>query len=303
MTAITRLDGIIPIISMPFDAHGGIDADDLRREVDFLAGFEIPAFGFGFGSEVTRLTDAERDEAVRIAAGHLAGRRELLAGVSGGSVRAVIARAEATAEAGADILMVNAPPGATAADVVTVMRGAAATGRAVVVQDAPSMSGVEASVDGLVALVDQVEGIVALKIESLPSAPKIGAIAERIAGRVSVLGGAGGGDFYHELERGSDGTVPGAAFPELFVAVWQAHQRGEIAEARRLFDRLLPVISLSSRSGDTFLWVQKECLRRRGVLRSPRLRDPSVPIDPALSHELDDALIDLGVEWATGGDR
>ena len=123
MTAITRLDGIIPIISMPFDADGGIDAGDLRREVDFLAGFEIPAFGFGFGSEVTRLTDAERDDAVRIAAAHLAGRRPLLAGVSGGSVRAVIARAEATAEAGADILMVNAPQGATASDVVTVMRG------------------------------------------------------------------------------------------------------------------------------------------------------------------------------------
>jgi dihydrodipicolinate synthase/N-acetylneuraminate lyase len=296
-----RLDGIVPIISMPFDADGAVNADGLRCELDFLVGLDVPAFGFGFGSEVISLTDRERDDAVRLAAAHIAGRRPLLAGVSGGSVRAVIARAEATAEAGADILMVNAPPGSAPADVTAVMRGAAATGRAVVVQDAPSMSGVELSVDQLVALVDDVDGIVALKLESIPSAPKVGAVARRIHGRVSVLGGAGGGDFYHELRRGADGTVPGAGFPEVFIDVWQAFRAGRVDDARKAFGRALPLIHLSLRSGETFLWIQKECLRRRGILRTADLRAPSAPVDPELSAELDDALGDLGVAWARGG--
>ena len=299
MTDRQRLDGIVPIISMPFDRDERIDMADLCREVDFLAGLEIPAFGFGFGSEVTRLTDQERDESVRIAAEHLHGRKRLLAGVGAGSVRAVIGRAEATALAGADILMVNPPPGATSDDVRTVMREAAATGRAVMVQDAPSFSLTEMSVDLLEELVDGNQGIVALKIESVPSAPKIGAVAKRLAGRVSVLGGNGGGDFYHELRRGSDGTVPGAGFPEAFIDVWRIHERGDARAARTAFNRLLPLITLSQRSLDTFLWVQKECLRRRGVLRSATLRAPSAALDAELAAELDDLLNDLEFDWAT----
>ena len=301
MTDRERLDGVVPIIAMPFGGDGRIDMDDLCREVDFLAGLEVPAFGFGFGSEVQRLTDQERDEAVRVAAEHLEGRTPLLAGVGAGSVRAVIGRAEATAHAGADILMVNPPPGATPDDVRTVMREAAATGRAIMVQDAPSFSLTELSVDVLEELVDSVPGIVALKIESVPSAPKIGAVARRIAGRVSVLGGNGGGDFYHELRRGSDGTVPGAGFPEAFIDVWKIHLAGDGPAARAAFGRLLPLINLSQRSLDTFLWVQKECLRRRGVLRSTGLRAPGAGPDPDLSGELDDLLHDLDVEWADGG--
>jgi 4-hydroxy-tetrahydrodipicolinate synthase len=132
-TELRRLDGVVPIISMPFDDAGGIDMDDLCREVDYLAALDIPAFGFGYGSEVLRLTERERDESVTVAAGRLDHRLPLLAGVVGGSVRAVIERAERTANAGADVLMVNPPPGATARDVLTVMAEAAATGRAIVV--------------------------------------------------------------------------------------------------------------------------------------------------------------------------
>ena len=266
----------------------------------FLAGLDIPSFGFGYGSEVLRLTDAERDDAVRVAAAQLKGRKPLLAGITGGSVRAVIARAEATALAGADILMVNPPPGATHDHIRKVMIEAAATGRGIMIQDAPSISLSEMSVDLLESLVDEIPGIIALKIETLPSAPKVGAVARRLGGRVSVLAGAGGGDFYHELRRGADGTVPGAGFPEAFIDVWHAHKRGGQEASRRAFNRLLPLISLSLRSVDTFLWIQKECLRRRGVLRTSSLRMPSSALDPELTAELDDLLSDLAFEWASG---
>lgn len=301
MTDRLRVDGIVPIISMPFDARGRIDHEDLCREVDYLAGLEVPSFGFGFGSEVLRLTDGERDEVVHIAAAQLGGRLPLLAGVTAGSVRAVISRAEATAAAGADILMVNPPPGATPDDVRTVMREVAATGRAIMIQDAPSFSLSELSVDLLAELVEEIPEVIALKIETLPSAPKVGAVVERIAGRVSVLGGAGGGDFYHELRRGADGTVPGAGFVEPFIEVWKTYQTGDEAAARRAFGRLQPLIGLSLRSSDAFLWIQKECLRRRGVLRSANLREPSAAFDPDLSLELNDLLTDLGFDWATAG--
>jgi 4-hydroxy-tetrahydrodipicolinate synthase len=180
------------------------------------------------------------------------------------------------------------------------MREAAATGRGIIVQDAPSISLADLSVDLIEQLVDEIPGIIALKIETVPSAPKIGAVVDRIGGRVSVLAGSGGGDFYHELGRGADGTVPGSGFPEAFIDVLKAHKSGDKRGARQAFNRLLPLIHLSLRSSDTFLWMQKECLRRRGVLRSTTMRVPSAPLDPSLPAELDDLLDDLEFEWARG---
>jgi hypothetical protein len=46
---------------------------------------------------------------------------------------------------------------------------------------------------------------------------------------------------------------------------------------------------------DTFLFVQKEILRRRGVLPSARMRMPSERIDPIFLTELDAMLADLGI--------
>ena len=197
--------------------------------------------------------------------------------------------------------MVNPPPGATPDDVRTVMREVAATGRAIMIQDAPSFSLTELSVDLLAELVEEIPEVIALKIETLPSAPKVGAVVKRIAGRVSVLGGAGGGDFYHELRRGADGTVPGAGFVEPFIEVWKTYQTGDEAAARRAFGRLQPLIGLSLRSSDAFLWIQKECLRRRGVLRSANLREPSAGLGsrsvPGAQRPADRPGVRLGDRW------
>ena len=110
-----------------------------------------------------------------------------------------------------------------------------------------------------------------------------------------MLGGAGGLDFVHELERGARGRIPGAAFPEVFVRVWELHRRGQRDEARGLFNRYLPLLALSSRNRDTFLFIQKEILRRGGILRSARLRAPCAQPDAALLAELDALLRDLDV--------
>ena len=98
--------------------------------------------------------------------------------------------------------------------------------------------------------------VCALKIEAVPPAPKVGRVAALDHAGVAVLGGAGGIDFWHELERGADGTVPGVAMAELFLAVQAHHDAGDRDAARRLFNRHLPLIAL----GDT---------RHGHVLRGP----------------------------------
>ena len=293
---MNRLEGVIPILAMPFDARGDIDLKSLDREVDFLVASGVRTIGFGFASEGFRLTAEERDAALRAVTTRAAGRVEVMAHLTSSSVAAAVHQAGCARSLGANLLMVPAPAivqvsEADQFDYFQVLAGAAQL--PIVVQDAPALTGTTMSVGLLARLLTEIEGVIGLKIEHVPTAPKIAAVAAAISGGGGILGGAGGSDFFHELERGASGTMPGAGFPEVFVDVLRLYREGDRDGARRLFNRYLPVLVLAQRSLDTFLWVQKEILRRRGVLPETHMRDPSERLEPALRTDLDSLLAEL----------
>ena len=171
------------------------------------------------------------------------------------------------------------------------------TRAAIVVQDAPGFTGTAMSPELLARIAREVPGVVALKIEAVPPAPKVGRIVALDHGSAAVLGGAGGIDFWHELRRGADGTVPGVAMAELFLAVQALHDAGDLDAARTLFNRHLPLIALSSRDMDTFFAVQHQLLSARGITTSTRLRSPHGE-DPGLAAEVVTLMGDLGIAAA-----
>jgi len=303
------LAGIIPILGTPYDADGRIAIDDIVREVDHLAGLDVVAIGIGFASDILRLTDAERDGLVRAVADAASGRRLIMASAGGDSIRSALDRAVATCAAGADVLMVT-PPGASSApspsDLVAYYEAIAReTPASIVVQDAPAATGTTMPAELLAAIARGNPGVAALKIETMPPAPKVGSVAALDHGDAAVLGGAGGIDFYHELQRGADGTVPGVAMTELFLAVHARHRAGDRDGARALFNRHLPLLTIAARGGDTFQAVQLRILARRGIVRSTGIRPPW-NLDPHLANEVDVLLDDLGVgpgTWEPGADQ
>jgi dihydrodipicolinate synthase/N-acetylneuraminate lyase len=293
------LEGVVPILMTPVLENDQLGWDDLRQQVDFLLAHGTAAYSFGFGSEVLRLTEAERDAALDVVVERTDGRAHVIASVLAGSTAAAVQRAEVAKASGAVAVMLPAPAFG-AADEEALFHHYATVGReadiAIVVQDAPSMSGSELPTDLLVRLAREVEQVVTLKIESEPSAPKISHIARQLDGEATVLGGGGGLDFLHELERGADGTMPGPALVDFFQRVLRLHREGERQDARREFERLLPVLVLALRSLDTFLFVEKEILRRRGVFTSARLRLPAAAPEALLVAELDALLQGLDLQ-------
>jgi 4-hydroxy-tetrahydrodipicolinate synthase len=191
------------------------------------------------------------------------------------------------------------PPSASSAptvgDLVAYYTAIAAeTGVPVMVQDAPGFTGTPMSAELLARLGREVRGVEAVKIETVPPGPKVGAVAALDHGRAAVLGGAGGLDFYHELERGADGTVPGSGLAELFLEVQRLHRAGSRDAARHLFNRYLPILSIPNRGLDSFFAAQLRILERRGLIRSTRLRAPA-NVDPLLVGEIDTLLDDLAI--------
>jgi dihydrodipicolinate synthase/N-acetylneuraminate lyase len=286
------LAGVTPILVTPYDADGRIIWTDIDAQVEHLTSLPIAAAGIGFGSDILKLTERERDELVGHIARRASGRLKVVASTGANSIAAASERAIAAVDAGADILMVLPPTSITMADPLDLLDYFGAIARRVsapiIVQDAPGMTGTSMSPELLAQLAREIPGVVAVKIEAVPSARKIASLASLDHGSAAILGGAGGMDFYQELRRGADGTIPGIAFTELFVEVHRKFSFDPFA-ARELFGRFLPLIALSNRDGSTFFRCQLEILRRRGLIGPTHLRSPAHE-DPGLLNDLDELL-------------
>ena len=198
------------------------------------------------------------------------------------STAATIELARAIAGCGVDALMVLPPyvmaPGPAGIE-AHYRAVAGAVDVPIVVQDAPTLSGVTLLSELLARLVREVAGIHYLKIEALPPAPKIAELARLLAGEPkgtgALIGGAGGLYLVDELRRGARATMPGCAYADVFVRVWDLFQAGDVANARRALHRALPLLLLAGASFAAFVGTQKEWLRRAGVIGSARLRAPA----------------------------
>jgi 2-keto-3-deoxy-L-arabinonate dehydratase len=293
------LGGVIPILVTPFATDGSIDLDQLERELDFLISAGISWVGFGFGSEVPRLDPDELTATIAHAVAHVGGAMGIIGNAEMTSARSGTTAVRRVAETGAAIAMVR--PSLLAGvggDALfdTFAEVATKGGLPIIVQDAPQNTGVLLPAPILARMLVEIPGVTAVKVEPPGPAPKISAVMQALDGRPgTIIGGVGGVDFVHERQRGAAGTMPGPAHPEVFALAAAQLDRGERAAAFRTHSRLLPLITLCSRDMDTFLFVQKHVLRRRGVLDEPVLRAPHLPLEPGLADEVDALLEDLGL--------
>ncbi|MBM4438342.1 MAG: dihydrodipicolinate synthase family protein, partial [Actinobacteria bacterium] len=134
-----KLDGIVPIIPVPFTADESIDEPGLRRVVDYAvahgaAGACLPAYG----SEFYKLSDAERERVVGIAIEANRRRVPLIAQANHGAAKVAAATAQRYERMGADLISIAIPRtfGLNDADVARYLgRVAGAVGLPLLVQD------------------------------------------------------------------------------------------------------------------------------------------------------------------------
>jgi dihydrodipicolinate synthase/N-acetylneuraminate lyase len=72
--------------------------------------------------------------------------------------------------------------------------------------------------------------------------------------------------------------MPGCAYADLFVRIWDLFRGGDQQGAQRALHRALPLLLMAGQSFTGFVGTQKEWLRRAGVIRSARLRAPAEPL-------------------------
>lgn len=288
------LRGVFPILVTPFDDDERIDVDSLANLVDFTIGAGVHGLGIALGSEIQKLTEREREQVIRIVVDQARGRVPVV--VNTGTQASVTAAhySRQAVDLGAAAVMCLPPAPASVSETCAYFKSISdAVEVPVFIQDTQAAP-VPAALIRRIA--DESEHVRYAKVESPPQPTQVQAAVEASNGLVTIFGGAGGGYFPEELRRGSQGTMPWPSQPEVFVRIWSSWQAGDERGATELHEQeISPLARLSTggiRLGHT---IHKEVLRRRGVIRSARVRGPSDPLDPVTQRELDLLCERLGI--------
>ncbi len=263
------LRGIFPIMQSPFTDSNKLDIEGLSREVRFLdrAGAHGAVWP-QLASEWDTLSQEERMAGAEAIV--LAGRRTKLAivlGVQGPDPEAAVRYAKQAERLGADAI-ISLPPGD--ADAKTLVdyyqQVGASTELPLFVQ---AVGDITPKV--LLDLHGAVPTVRYVKDEAGRPLNRIAALREGSGGKLTVFSGLHGRTLIEEMRRGFAGSMPAAAFADLYAQTWDLWQRARHMEAMEMHGRTLAVLADMTLYG---LEGLKYPLVLRGVFDSWAVRTP-----------------------------
>ena len=281
--------GVIPILKTPFDLEDRVDEDSLRREVDYCIDAGAHGLGIAFGSELPKLSEAERSLVARVTIDQARGRIPVVMSTGHpATVLAVRASREAEALGASAVMLIPPANGLAEAELHGYFRAVAASIRIPIVVQV--MTGAHLSGDELAALARTVPQIQYAKVESAPPAESVAEAIDKAGDWVTIIGGASGGALIEELEIGSQGTMPHATLVGSFVRIWDLWHAGRREAARDIWQR--EIVPLNAIGGA----VYKEMLRREGVIAHSHFRAPAEShLDSEARRKLDRLCETLGI--------
>jgi 4-hydroxy-tetrahydrodipicolinate synthase len=272
MTTGTEIRGIYPIVYTPFDEEGEIDEEDLRRLVDHL--IDSGAHGLaalGTASESQKMSTSERAWTTRVIMEQTAGRVPVIVGTSAENTKTAIELSFLAQEAGAVCVFLN--PATIGPFTAKAMRShylAVAKALSIPVMIQHHLIPIASQL--MVELSQEGDNIRYVKEEAPDiSGHCISEILRLSQGQLPVL--SGGMYLPDELARGAVGAIPGSVCVADLVQTYERYRAGDEAGARRAFNHAVPL--LYARRQNPFLWA-KEVLRRQGIFKVARLREPAL---------------------------
>ena len=290
-----RFYGVFAVLCTPFHNDGELDEASLRREVRFC--LECGAHGLVApvnASEFYTLSDDERKRVVEVVAEENAGRVPLIAGCSAVSAQHAAMLGRHAESAGASALMAMPPVIRKAAgeELIEYYRALAGAVRIpVVIQDFIAPIGTPMPVDLMARMIREIDGLSYLKEETAAGPHVLSRMRELCGVRLQgIMGGQGGRFLFNEYARGACGTMPACHLTDVHVDIWNLLDGEREAEARALFNRILPLLNFEHMYA---VAAYKEVLRRRGVFATSVCRGAPASLDAHDLAELDTILSDI----------
>lgn len=250
------LRGVIPANLMPFDADLRIDEENYRKHLRYLVDTEgvTGITTNAHASEVATLTLEEQQRSLNIALDEVAGKVPVVCGVyeDGSQKAAEIARM--AEREGADCLLIFP---STVFDYGSQMRPEIAYGHYATIAEAtdlpmiafvyPATSGLRIETDALVRICSEIDNVIAIKEWSndITVYERNYRALKELDKEISILSSFSKA-LLASLCVGADGILSGhgSLIADLHVEIFDAVQRGDLAAARRVADRIYPLVQV-----------------------------------------------------------
>jgi 4-hydroxy-tetrahydrodipicolinate synthase len=287
-----KFGGVIPILATPFNDDESLDLESWRRLLEFMIGIGVDGVTIlGVLGESNRLNDQDRERLVESAVDIVRQRVPIIVGTSHTGTEAAVFLSRRAEELGASAVMVTPAKEPVPNDerIIELFRRIAdKVSIPIVLQDHPISTDVHMSVDLIIKVLRRVPSVASVKAEAVPTAAKIRQLRDGFTERpLSIITGLGALYAPFELAAGSDGFNTGFAFPEVLQAMVIAARDGDWGRVHDMYARFAALIVFEQQPG---LAIRKEILRRRGLIKSPRVRHPGATISPLQSKQLDELL-------------
>lgn len=283
--------GIYPALFTPFLEDGGLDLPTFHSHVSYLldvgmAGVTVA----GSTGEAILLTRQERRTLIEQAVAVCRGKAAVIAGTGAASRRETVELTQDAAELGADAVLVMTP------FVVSVGQEelywhyrtlAESVDIPVILYDFPAATNIEITLE-TIARLSEIPNVAAIKVSS-GDLGKMSQLIHSLAGKLTVM--CGSDDLL--LPSFAIGCPAGILAigniaPIEVNGILEAVSRGDLATARKLHYRLLPIARKIN--SNEFVSVVKESAHRLNRLPSTRVRPPLTELSAAQRQEIDNAL-------------
>jgi dihydrodipicolinate synthase/N-acetylneuraminate lyase len=287
--------GVFPIVVTPFTESYELDEKGLRSLVRFCLRSGVQGLvGPANASEFSTLSDDERKRWLEIVVAETGGAVPVIAATTSGHALPAIALSRYAQKLGAQGIM-SMPPHVQHPDAEGCYAYYQALSEAldipIMVQNYIGPIGTPMSPSLLARMCKELPRVQYIKEETFPSSRMLSATIAA-AGPLckGVFGGQGGLYLVDEYRRGSVGNMPACEIPDVQVVLWNTLEAGDLAGARAMFNKVLPLINYERQYG---VGVYKELLYRRGVIATRVCRTPGKDLDAHDRAELDAILAEI----------
>lgn len=273
-----KMYGVNTPISCPMKDNGEIDYESLTCLCNYL--IEKGVHGLypnGSTGEMCYLTKEERKKVLECVLKTAKGRVQVFSMVGALTTKDTIELAQHAEQVGADGIGVVTPYYFKLDDQELLqyymdISSSVSQDFSIYLYGIPQLAGNDITPELAEKIAEQCTNVVGIKY-SYPDMPRLLQFMNVKKGNFSVL--AGPDDlFFATLASGGDGTISGNSnvIPELYVAIYEAFQKGDYEKGRKLQAKVNKLIAYIS--GPNNMARYKACLKHRGVIQCQRVRRP-----------------------------
>lgn len=256
--------GIYPVLYALFQRDGDLDRAAMKRQVEICIEQGADAIvTLGLATEVRSLSMGQRRQLVEWISEDIKGRCPHIVTIFEPTPGEQVEAVGHARSMGADLVILQPSLSSTDsqklfADFETVL---SQIDMPAALQNVPQFLGVGLDLEEIVGLSARYENLISIKQEV--SATETMDLVSRVGSKMKVISGRGGIELIDGFHAGVHGHIPAPEYLEHVISLWKSLEKGDEAEARRIYSRYLPVATfiLQSVSALTTYGKLMFCLR------------------------------------------